>query len=671
MGWQPEENSSSPVAARIRRKSRSGHIFRVARYFLDITALVGAFVLAYLLRFDFQIPETHLHNFLIQLPYVVCVQLAALSFAGVYQFVWRYIGMAEIKTFLKAAVLSTTPILMLRLWLPADLSEWRVPLSIIVMDAVFAFGGVLSLRVMRRAMCERSQRRRNRNGGAKGRGKPVLLSGAGHAGLMAVREIQGRPELELEVKGFVDDDPAKQGAVIQGVKVLGSTQDLPRLVRELRIDHVVITIAMASRRDIRRIVDICEKIPIKVRIIPGLFEILQGNVQVSHIRDVQIEDLLGRESVHLDEKALRRFLAGKRVMVTGAGGSIGSELSRQIACLGPSSLILVDRAEFALFEIDREANELWPDVTTVSLVGDVGDGARMQHILSTCRPQVILHAAAHKQVPMMESNTGEAIKNNVLSTRLLGELAGEHGVEAFVLISTDKAVRPTSVMGASKRMAELVVQDLDRRLPTRYVAVRFGNVMGSVGSVVPIFRKQIAKGGPVTVTHPDMTRYFMTIPEASQLVLQAGAMGEGGEIFILDMGQPVPILNLAEDMIRISGLKPYEDIDVVFTGVRPGEKLFEELETVGENIAKTRHPKVFIGKLAPYPAETLERGLNLLEALVHDGHDGAIRALLGELLPEANLAGTPELEAESVAADAFGIDELGEDWAKPVLNQMS
>ncbi len=665
---QPEV--SPPVGGKSRRASWFRHLFRPAQYLLDVSALVGAFVLAYLLRFDLQIPEDEQLYLLIRLPYVVFLQFAILFFLGVYKFVWRYIGMAEIKAFLKAAVLSTTPILMLRLWLPDDMHHWRVPLSIIVMDAVFAFGGVLALRVMRRALCEHSQRRRNGTEVVNGKRKSVLLAGAGHAGLMAVREIQGRPELDLEVKGFVDDDPVKQGAVIQGVEVLGSTLDLPRLVRELGIDHVVITIAMASRRDIRRIVDICEKIPVKVRIIPGLFEILQGNVQVSHIRDVQIEDLLGREAVHLDEKALGRFLVGKRVMVTGAGGSIGSELVRQVACLGPSSLILVERAEFALFDIDREVKDRWPDVTSVSLVADVGDGPRMRHILSTCRPQVIFHAAAHKQVPMMESNTGEAIKNNVLSTRLLGELAGEHGVETFVMISTDKAVRPTSAMGASKRMAELVVQDLDRRLPTRYVAVRFGNVMGSVGSVIPIFRKQIAKGGPVTVTHPDMTRYFMTIPEASQLVLQAGAMGEGGEIFILDMGQPVRILDLAVDMIRISGLRPYEDIDVVFTGVRPGEKLFEELETVGENIAKTRHPKVFIGKLAPYPAEKLERGLKRLGELVHDGNDDEIRVLLGELLPEANLSGASK--AQEAAVGALVYDQPREEERRsPIPSQIS
>ena len=345
---------------------------------------------------------------------------------------------------------------------------------------------------------------------------------------------------------------------------------------------------------VKRILDICHEIPVKARTIPSLHEILQGDVKVSRIRDLQIEDVLGRAEVAMDEQHMARFLTGKRVMVTGAGGSIGSELARQIARFKPSSLLLVERAEFALFAIDLELRAAWPHLNIVPLVADICDEARMRSILTACRPQVILHAAAHKHVPMMEFNPCEAAKNNILGTHLIGELAGEYGVGVFVLISTDKAVRPRSVMGATKRTAELIVQYLNCRFPTRYVAVRFGNVIGSAGSVIPIFRDQILKGGPVTVTHRDMKRYFMTIPESAQLVLQAGSMGEGGEIFILDM---------AKEIIGLSGLKPYEDIDIVFTGLRAGEKLFEELDTVEEPVVTTKHPKILIGKIAPPPSE--------------------------------------------------------------------
>jgi FlaA1/EpsC-like NDP-sugar epimerase len=444
--------------------------------------------------------------------------------------------------------------------------------------------------------------------------------------------------MNLEVKGFLDDDPEKRGAVIHGIRVLGSTQDLPRLVKELEISQVVITIAQISRQEILHLIGLCRKIQVGVRIIPGLYDVLQGKVHVTRIRNVQIEDLLGREPIYLDEAQLGQFLGGKRVMVTGAGGSIGSELVRQVARFGPSKLLLVERAEFALFGIDGEMRRTRPDVEVVPLVADICDEARMRVILSAQAPQIVFHAAAHKHVPLMEANPGEAIKNNILATRLLGELSAEHGVETFVMISTDKAVRPTSIMGATKRFAELCIQDLAKRFPsTRYVAVRFGNVIGSAGSVVPIFREQIRRGGPVTVTHPEMRRYFMTIPESAQLVLQAGAMGEGGEIFILDMGDPVRILDLAEEMITLTGLRPYVDMDIEFTGLRPGEKLFEELELSGEQIAKTRHPKIYIGKLNAYPPDQVQRALGYFDQLARDGDGTAVRKFLNSLLPEANL----------------------------------
>ena len=474
--------------------------------------------------------------------------------------------------------------------------------------------------------------------GEPGARKKVVLIGAGKAGVIAAKEISSRPDMRLEVVGFLDDDSHKHGAVIQGYRVLGGTELLEKLVPAKGIDHVIITIAYASRQDIAHIVELCEKVPVKARIIPGLYEILDGTVNISRIRDVEIEDLLGRETVKLDEEEIHRFLTGQVVMVTGAGGSIGAELARQVARIGPSRLLLVERAEFVLFDIDRNLRELWPNLDVVPLVADVSDEARMRSLLAEFHPEVLFHAAAHKHVPMMERNPTEAVKNNVLATKLVGQLAGEAGVRAFVFISTDKAVKPTSVMGASKRVAELVVQDLNGKYDTRYIAVRFGNVLGSTGSVIPLFREQIARGGPVGVTHPDMVRYFMTIPEAAQLVLQAGAMGEGGEIFVLDMGEPVRILDLAKQMITLSGFRPFEDIDIIFTGARPGEKLYEELQTTEEQVVKTRHPKIFIGKITAYPEIKLADALAQLADLSREGQERELREFLNAFLPEARVS---------------------------------
>ncbi len=634
------------VASNIKRHSKArawwiGLLSRRLQYALDMAILAIAFIAAYFFRFDFVMTQDQMIRGLTQLPFVVLIQFTILTLAGVHSFIWRYIGMAEVRSFVNAAIWSLVPLLVFRLSLPDRLQGLKVPVSIILMDAVLAFGGIVGLRVLRRALYEQYEKQRE-SARSKGLKKPVLLIGAGRAGVLAAKEILGRGDMGLEIKGFVDDDRHKHGLMIQGVRVFGGTSELPHLVSELGIDHVVITIATASGNNIRRIIEICEEIPVRVRIIPGLYEILEGTVEISRIRDVEIEDLLGRETVQLDEESMRIFLAGKTVMVTGAGGSIGSELARQAARFLPARLLLVERAEFALFNIDRDLRESHPDLSITSLVVDVGDEMGMQAVFNEYRPQVVLHAAAHKHVPIMETNAPEAVKNNILATRILGEMAGRFGAEAFVLISTDKAVRPTSIMGATKRVSELVVQALNQRYATRYVAVRFGNVIGSAGSVIPIFQDQIRRGGPVTVTHPEMLRYFMTIPEAAQLVLQAGTMGEGGEIFILDMGEPVRILDIARDIITLSGLRPYEDIDIVFTGVRPGEKLFEELAINEEGMTKTRHPKIFIGKIAAYPERKVRLMVERLASIASNGDERELRRTLNACLPEARIA---DLEA--------------------------
>ena len=622
------------------RRGWSPLLSRPMQFLLDLTVLASAFIASYYLRYEFAVSGDVLDAMAVQLPVVLLLQIGAMHVFGIYTFVWRYVGMSEIAAFVKAALLSCLPLVILRLALPQEFAPWRIPLSIILMTTIFGIGGVLVLRVMRRAIYERYEKDRRAKGAKNGNGRlrPVLLVGAGQAGVLAAKEITNRGDMNLGIRGFVDDDPVKRGTVIQGVKVIGTTRDLPRLVPELDIDHVVITIAQASRSDIRRIVAICESIPVRAQIIPGLYQILSGSVEISAIHDVEIEDLLGRDPVIMDEGLLQRFLAGKTVMVTGAGGSIGAELARQVARFGVGTLLLVERAEFALFDVDRELRGAWPELAIVPLVADVCDRELMRGLIERYKPSVVLHAAAHKHVPMMESNPTEAVKNNILATRTLGDVAGEAGVEAFIQISTDKAVRPTSVMGASKRVAELVVQDLNPRYATRFVSVRFGNVLGSAGSVIPLFREQILKGGPVTVTHPDMVRYFMTIPEAAQLVLEAGAMGEGGEIFVLDMGEPVRIFDMAKDMIGLFGLKPFDDIDIVFTGMRPGEKLFEELNTEGEDISKTKHPKIFIGTINTYDDRVVVAALKHFEGLAKLGRERELRAFFNEFLPEARVS---------------------------------
>ncbi len=611
---------------------------RPAQFLLDIAVLSVAFFLAYLPAINVQLGDFYLDIAIRQLPLVILIQFSSLFLVGAYSILWRYVSIEDLKVFLTAAFLSGAVLIALRfLLIFTDFNLWQVPISVILIDTVLGFGAILGLRVLRRFFYEIGDK--NNSVGTKRRvkRKAALLVGAGRMGATLVKEMTGRADAEFDIRGFVDDDARKKGGSVSGIKVLGTTQDLPHLVDEMDIKQVVIAIDQAQGKDIRRILDACSAIPVKAQIVPSLNEIAHGRVSVSRVRDVQIEDLLGREPVQLDDQNLHDFLTEKTVMVTGAGGSIGSELVRQIISYQPRSLLLVERAEFHLFNITRELSADAVNVTCIPLIADVGDEPRMREIFDRYKPEVIFHAAAHKHVPLMETNSSEAVKNNIFATRLLGKLAGEYGVDDFVLISTDKAVNPTSIMGASKRIAEIVVQELNQVYKTNYMAVRFGNVLGSAGSVVPIFREQIQKGEAITVTDKEMTRYFMTIPEASQLVLQAGALGSGGEIFILDMGEPIKILDLAEDMIRLSGLTPYEDIDIVFTGVRKGEKLFEELEITGESLLKTHHPKIFIGKIATYPKEEVLQIISGFQKAVDLNDEQQVRRLFNRILPEATI----------------------------------
>ncbi len=611
---------------------------RPVQFISDVLIMIGSFFLAYLLRLDFNINEYHFDNALNQVPFVVFVQFAALYLSGSYSIIWRYVSLEDIKAFLKAALISGVILVLVRLILSPDrFIRWQVPLSIILMDTIFCFAGLLTLRVLRRFVYEMRDKRGFSLRKRIIKRKAAFIIGAGRIGASLAKEIVGRADSELDLRGFIDDDKSKKGGSVSGLKVLGTTADLARLADEFGVEEVVIAIDLASGAEIRRILETCHALGVRARIVPSLNEIAHGRASVSRIRDVQIEDILGRDPIKLDDNNLHEFLSGRTVMVTGAGGSIGSELVRQITGFEPGKILLIERAEFLLFQIHREIEKEFSEIETIPLLADVGDEPRMREILENLRPDVIFHAAAHKHVPLMETNSVEAVKNNIFATELIGRLAGELGVKDFVLISTDKAVNPTSIMGASKRIAELVAQALNRRFETNYVAVRFGNVLGSAGSVVPIFRDQIQKGGPLTVTDKEMTRFFMTIPEASQLVLQAGALGEGGEIFILDMGEPLKVLDLAEDMIRLSGLKPYEDIEIVFTGIRKGEKLYEELEITGEQLVRTKHPKIFIGKLATYSDETVFDIVGEFRNAVGNSDDSGIRKLFATHLPESTI----------------------------------
>ena len=460
-----------------------------------------------------------------------------------------------------------------------------------------------------------------------------LIVGAGNAGEALLREMMRRRDAQYEVVGFVDDDPAKQGTEIHGIPVLGTVDDLSRICKRQSIDEIAIAIPSASHKQLRRVVQVCQGTKIRFSTVPSLMDIAAGKLQVSQMRNVDINDLLGREAVNLDMEQIRVFLKDKVILVTGAGGSIGSEMCRQVCTFEPRQLLLLEQAENPLFFIERELQKSFSKIPLESAVADITDKTRIEQIFSRYHPQVVIHAAAHKHVPLMEQNPGEAIKNNILGTRVIADAADAFGTECFVMISTDKAVNPTSVMGASKRVAEIYIQDLNKTSKTHFVTVRFGNVLGSNGSVVPIFKQQIAAGGPVTVTHPEMRRYFMTIPEASQLVLQAAAMGNGGEIFVLNMGEPVKIVDLAHELITLSGFRPGEDIEIEFTGLRPGEKLFEELSIEGEDMAATRHPKIAVWKNIPKDRETIRADIEKLLRVAHTQDRSQIVRVLKELVP--------------------------------------
>ncbi len=565
---------------------------RLLQVGLDAGLITMALTCAFLIRFDGSPGKLYLQQYLLVLPVLVCLRLLANWICGVYNRLWRYTGLAEVVE-IGVSILSVTTILMIARALGlVAVGKLHLSYGIILTEPVLAFLLMVSARVVRRMQTEHQQRRHWR--------QPVrrraLVVGAGEAGQMVARELSQRLDLGADVIGFVDDDPAKLHRRIGHLNVYGHTSDLAKLVDNLFVDQVIIAIPSAPPAEIRRIVDICRTSEVETRILPGLFELIDGRVSVSQLRQVSLDDLLGREAVQLDTASIAGYVEGKTVLITGAGGSIGSELCRQIMSFQPAQMLLLGRGENSIFTILEELKRRPEPVKLTPIIADIRDYNRLYNIFKKHRPGVVFHAAAHKHVPLMEENVSEAITNNIGGTRNLANLADEFGSENFVLVSTDKAVNPTSVMGATKRIAELVVQDVARRSKTKFGAVRFGNVLASRGSVIPIWRKQIELGGPITVTHPEATRYFMLIPEAAALIIQAGALGSNGDIFVLDMGKPIKILDLAHDLIRLSGLRPGADIEIQFTGLRPGEKLYEELLTAEEGLTSTTYKKIFVGQ---------------------------------------------------------------------------
>ena len=606
---------------------RNRHFFLLDGLILCLTPL-----LAILLRLDrIDVPHDFLHGLLIYTAVSLVVRLITFYQLGLYRRFWQYASIDELTQIVNAVLISTLFVWLLVTGIRALLPV-ALPRSIFLLDAVLALLFVGGSRFSVRLGAQR--RRKQING--HGHGRRVLVVGAGDAGSMLVREIQHNPQLNLKAVGFVDDDGRKHHMQILGVPVLGGQRELPRLIAEHQIDRVIIAMPSAPGRAIRQVATTCEKLGVETKILPGIYELVDGTVTVKQLRDVAIEDLLRRDPIQTDIAAVRDLLAGRRVMVTGGGGSIGSELCRQILRCQPKELVLLGHGENSIFEITNELQRLKKPETTISaVIADVRFAERIQTVFERFRPEIVFHTAAHKHVPLMELNPAEAISNNVLGTRNLVQAAAAVGTAHFVMISTDKAVNPTSVMGASKRTAELLVHQAARQSGKAFVAVRFGNVLGSRGSVVLTFRKQIAAGGPVTVTDPEMTRFFMTIPEAVQLVLQAAVLGKGGEVFVLDMGEPVKIVDLARDLIELSGLEVGRDIDIQFTGTRPGEKLYEELFVPGEQYQRTCHEKIFIaGNASSFVPVDLDESLSGLAASAARSDAEAIIRGLQNLIPE-------------------------------------
>lgn len=597
-------------------------------YIADILMLNLAYIFALWLRFEGQTTgnqfrayfEVYLEHWL----ELTLIKLAVFTYLKIYKNLYKYASITEVMNITFAVGVANALAISYLTFFHAALPR-SVYIIVAMLDIMLIGGSRMMARVLLKV--------KSTHHDTQGAVKRILVIGGGDAGAMIIRELKNHSNLRSKPVAIIDDNPIKEGTHINGVPIVGQREDIISVVRKKKIDEIIIAIPSAKRSTIKEIVNECKRTKVKIRIVPGMYELIGGTVNIQSVRDIDIKDILGRDEVNLDNKAIADYLNGKVVMVTGGGGSIGSELSRQIASFGPKALILLDIYENSVFALQNELLKLHPDLDLTIKIASVRDRERIHKIMQELKPEVVFHAAAHKHVPLMEANPQAAVKNNVIGTLNVAQAAHKASVKRFVMISTDKAVNPTNIMGATKRLCEMIIQSMDKVSSTEYVAVRFGNVLGSNGSVVPTFKKQVSEGGPVTVTHAEITRYFMTIPEASQLVLQAGSMAQGGEIFILDMGEPVKIVNLAEDVIRLSGYEPYEDIPIVFTGLRPGEKLYEELLMDEEGIRDTAHDKIHVGQPMDINYQALVTKIRDFEASIQTLDDETIKVKMQEFVP--------------------------------------
>lgn len=606
---------------------------------IDAILVNLSMVIALWIRFDGRVPFPYNVNFIYNAPIATIIIVGLFILFGLYRRVWQYASINELIAVVGAVTVGNFVTIILLFYIHSQ--SFPFPKSVLILNTVFQVVLIGGSRITWRLI-------RDYGFGVKKHNKVrkrVLIIGAGDGGVLAAKELKSHYNGSVEIVGFVDDDGFKQKMIIQGIPVLGKREDIPDIVDKHKVEEIIIAMPSATSGVKRAIVSICKQTGAKVKTLPGVYDLIDGRVKVSKIREVEVEDLLGRDPVQVDLEEIAYYIKNQVILITGGGGSIGSELCRQVAHYEPKILLIMDVSENSVYEIDMEMRRSFPRLNIVSLVKDIRDRKTVIKIFKAYRPQVIFHAAAHKHVPMMEYNPEDAIKNNVMGTYHVAQVADMFGAKKFVLISTDKAVNPTSVMGASKRLAEMVIQYLDTISETSYVAVRFGNVLGSKGSVIPLFKKQIAEGGPVTVTHPEMVRYFMTIPEAVQLVIQAGAMAKGGEIFVLDMGEPVRIMDLAKSLIELSGFEPGKDIEIKITGIRPGEKLYEELLTAEEGITATTHNRIFVAKRGNVNPKGIEEGIisRIVEGTLPQNGDDAIK-MIQEFLPEFRSAADEEKE---------------------------
>lgn len=560
---------------------------------VDVITIIGVALISLLIRFDGYITSHYLHQMIDALPIMVISYIVMLLSMHLYTRIWRYAGMREM-----VAVLIATTLGAGLFYTGMYVFDKSLPRSIYLISWILSTGVIGIGRMVLHYIAMRYGGKQSTDADMVN----TLIIGAGDAGATIAREIERYHKRSRKVIGFIDDDESKFNRLMGGVRILGNRHDIPSIVKENKVKEIIIAMPSVTRNEIRNIMEICSPLKCKVNTLPGMYQLLDDEVLVSHLHPVSIEDLLERDEVRLDMDVVEHYIRDKVVLVTGAGGSIGSEICRQIMRVGPKQLLLLGHGENSIYLINQELKNIYKDGPIIPIIADIRDKQQLDQIFTQYNPQVVFHAAAHKHVPLMEIQPMAAVLNNIYGTRNVADVAGRHGVERFVMISTDKAVNPTSVMGATKRVAEKVIIAMNDTYDTKYITVRFGNVLGSRGSVIPLFKKQIEAGGPVTVTDPEMTRYFMTIPEASQLVLQAGAMGKGGEVFLLDMGEPVKIIDLARNMIRLSGLEPDKDIHIKITGLRPGEKKYEELLTSEEGTNRTNHTKIFEA-----PLDTVDR----------------------------------------------------------------